>query len=250
MMLFAFFLIIIGLGFLIFGNYSFASSTESKTSIPSNPSPSPDKQVLNRFKNFSRDRKSKITKEIKKRIFNKKYPEKVIEQEDELRILKEREINYTHKIERHENEGKSEEKENINFEEHGKVNPVPILEDTTIIHYEERKNPIFISGNLYVDFSKEIPLGDRNVKSIEWQEGNFQHFRRMGSTKLFENNGNIEIKNENVMYRIVISEIEKIIFYDNSVCILPNNNEAPNLLFFSTDINLLKVRLTEELRVL
>ena len=130
MMLFAFFLIIIGLGFLILGNYSFAS-IESKTSIPSNPSPSPEKQVLNRFKNFSRDRKSKITKEIKKRIFNKKYPEKVIEEEDELRILKEREINYTHKIERHENDGKSEDKVYINVEEQGKANPVPILEDTT-----------------------------------------------------------------------------------------------------------------------
>ena len=248
-MLFAFFLIITGLGFLIFGNYSFASN-ENKTSPPPNTPPSAEKQVLNRFKNFGRDRKSKITKEIKKRIFNKKYPEKLIEQEDELRILKEREFNFIHPIEPKENEEKSIEKHISNIEEDQNHTPAPIIEDTTSIHFEERKNPIFINGNLYVDFSKQIPLGDRNIKSMDWKEVDFQHFRRMGSTKLYENNGNIEIKNENVMFRIVINEIEKIIFYENSVCIMPNNNESPNLLFFSEDINLLKVRLTEELRVL
>jgi hypothetical protein len=249
MMLFAFFLIIIGLGFLIFGNYSFAS-IEKKTSLPPNTPSSPEKHVLNRFKNFGKDRKSKITKEIKKRIFNKKYPEKLIEQEDEIRILKEREFNYSHATTLNEIEENSLEKQ-INYTQNEKKpNPLPIIEDTTSIHYEERKIPIFITGNLYVDFSKEIPLGDRNIKSMDWKEVDFQHFRRMGNTKLYENNGNIEIKNENVMYRIVINEIEKIIFYENSVCILPNNNDSPNLLFFSGDINLLKVRLTEELRVL
>ncbi len=96
----------------------------------------------------------------------------------------------------------------------------------------------------------KITLGDRNIKSIDWEESNFQHFRRMGNSKLFENNGNIEIKNDSIQFRIVINEIEKIIFYENSVCILPSSSESPNLLFFSRDVNLLKVRLTEELRVL
>ena len=248
-MLFAFFLIIMGLGFLLFGNYSFASN-EIKISTPPSNSHAPEKQVLNRFKNFGKDRKSKITKEIKKRIFNKKYPEKMLEQENELRILKEREFNFIPEIELNENEVKISEIHKPRHQEDKIPTPNPTIEDSTSIQFEERKNPIFITGNLYVDFSKEIPLGNRNLKSLDWKEVDFQHFRRMGSTKLYENNGNIEIKNESVLYRIVINEIEKIIFYENSVCIIPNNNESPNLLFFSGDVNLLKVRLTEELRVL
>jgi hypothetical protein len=247
MMLFAFFLIIAGLGFILFGNYTFLPPENEKNNNSHKP---PEKIVLNKLRNFGKERKSKITKEIKKRIFNKKYPEKPPVEEEEMRILKERELNFSpiSKIEDEPRKTDLTNKNEINLNPNPENHP--IIEDTSGIHYEDRKNPIFITGNLFVDFSKEIPLGDRNIKSIDWEENNFQHFRRMGNSKLFENNGNIEIKNESIQFRIVINEIEKVIFYENSVCILPSNSESPNLLFFSRDVNLLKVRLTEELRVL
>ncbi len=154
MMLFAFFLIIAGLGFILFGNYSFVPPENDKNNSSQKP---PEKIVINKWRNFGKERKSKITKEIKKRIFNKKYPEKPPVEKEEMRILKEREINFS-PITPIENHPPKTDWKNQNDSSNSPPDNVPIIEDTTSIHYEERTNPIFITGNLFVDFSKDIPV--------------------------------------------------------------------------------------------
>jgi hypothetical protein len=244
MMFLAFFLILLGVGFILFGNYFQLDEKEKgkKNNIP--------RFLVKKLLNRTARKKEEFSGEIKKRIFNKKYPEKELGAEFESILIQERGVDKKPIPEL------STSKPNLDSEPDLKELEVPAQNHLPQIKIEEIQNRtkttdstnLVLSGILYLDYGKEIPLDNKGINEMDWEESLFQHFRRVGNAELLEKDGSIEYKNKESLFQFPIQEIDKIVFYDAAISIFPNSKDLPNFLFFTKDTFLFKQKITEELR--
>ena len=243
-MFFAFFLILLGIGFILFGNYFHIDEKEKekKGNIP--------RYLVKKLFNRAARKKEEYSGEIKKRIFNKKYPEKEVNAELESILIQER------SVDRRPLQNHPEIIPNLEREPDLKELEIPILNHPPQLKIEEipnrtkplDKSNLVLSGILYLDYGKEIPMDSKIIHDIDLEESLFQHFRRIGKAELLENEGSIEYKNNESLFLFPIKEIDKIVFYDTAITIFPNSKDLPNFLFFTKDTFLFKQKITEELR--
>jgi hypothetical protein len=244
MMFFAFFLILMGVGFILFGNYFQLDEKEKgkKGNIP--------RFLVKKLFNRAARKKEEYSGEIKKRIFNKKYPEKELGAELESILLQERGVD-SKPI-----QDLTIPKPNLESEPNLKELEIPLHNPIPQIKIEEipgraktkEKTNLVLSGILYLDYGKEIPMDSKVINDMDWEESLFQHFRRVGNAELLEKDGSIEYKNNESLFHFPIQEIDKIVFYDTAITIFPNSKDLPNFLFFTKDTFLFKQKITEELR--
>ena len=241
MMPFAFFLIVLGIIFILWGNSFFDKILIQKEENDKTPGRNPQRP--------RKLKKEKTPKEIRKKIFNKKYPERLKAPEEDLIILREREINPPPPPEL------STQKEDLtgfqNEEEETAPSPSRLPKIEIIEDIEEVEKPMKqIHGNMYIDTSKVLPLGENNLKETDWEDNQFTHFRRIGSATLLENNEYFEFRQKNLLYKIPIEEIEKIVFYDKGMCVIPLKNEVPNILFLSKESFKIKEFLSSDINLI
>jgi hypothetical protein len=244
MMFFAFFLILLGIGFILFGNYSHKDEKDKgkKGNIP--------RYLVKKLFNRAARKKEEYSGEIKKRIFNKKYPERELDADLESILIQERSVD-RRPIQEH-----PEIKHNLEREPDLKELEFPVQNTPPQIKIEEipnrtkplDKTNLVLSGILYLDYGKEIPMDSKIINDMDWEENLFQHFRRIGKAELLEREGSIEYKNKESLFLFPIQEIDKIVFYDTAITIFPNSKDLPNFLFFTKDTFLFKQKITEELR--
>lgn len=232
MMLFAFFLVFLGVALILWGILRPAPTTEIPE-IKSNKN--------TRKKNIP-PRKEKQIRTIQKKLFNKKYPERNLLPEEERAILKEREISGYKSLKSTE----SQVRENLPLESDLEERESEPLVNFISDEQPEKKVYYSIEGLLYVDFSRQIPEADKNIKDIEWEESDFTHFRRLGPAKLFQKGNTFEFLQSSLLYSITLEEIERIIFFNKVFCILPSPKDIPHLFFFSPDLEVVKEGISSE----
>lgn len=232
MMLFAFFLVFLGVILIIWGIFR-----------PILPEDSGEKKAFRQAKKRNSPlRKEKQLRVIQKKLFNKKYPERNLLPEEERAILKEREIS-GHQTLRKEQPGSLPERTEVPEEK--SIEPV-----INYIETEETQEKVFYSveGVLYVDFSREIPHTDKNLKDMDWEESDFTHFRRLGFARLFQKGNTFEFLQDTLLYSISLEEIERIIFFNKAFCILPTPKDIPHLFFFSKNLDTVREGISSEYR--
>jgi hypothetical protein len=243
MMFFAFFLILLGIGFILFGNYFHLDEKEKgkKGNIP--------RYLVKKLFHRAARKKEEYSGEIKKRIFNKKYPERELDPELESILKQNRSLAEPVVIPEYPEIKPILERE-PDLNELGFHNPQPQIKIEEIPKTTKPldKTNLSLSGILYLDYGKEIPMDNKMINEIDWEESLFQHFRRVGKAELLEKEGFIEYKNEESLFQFPIQEIDKIVFYDSAITIFPNSKDLPNFLFFTKDTFLFKQKITEELR--
>jgi hypothetical protein len=242
MMFFAYFLILLGIGFILFGNYFNLDEREKgkKGNIP--------RYLVKKLFNRAARKKEEYSGEIKKRIFNKKYPERELDSELESILKQDRSVESVVIPEYPEIKPILEREPDLN--ELGLHNPLPQIKIEEIPKTIKPldKTHLSLSGILYLDYGKEIPMDSKIINEMDWEESLFQHFRRVGKAELLEKEGSIEYKNDESLFQFPIQEIDKIVFYDSAITIFPNSKDLPNFLFFTKDTFLFKQKITEELR--
>jgi hypothetical protein len=165
MMFFAFFLILLGIGFILFGNYFHKDEKEKekKGNIP--------RYLVKKLFNRAARKKEEYSGEIKKRIFNKKYPERELDAELESILVQERSVD-SKPYQEH-----PEIKPNLEREPDLKELEIPVQNHPPQIKIEEipnrtkslDKSNLVLSGILYLDYGKEIPMDSKIINdNLEW----------------------------------------------------------------------------------
>ena len=238
-----------GIGFILFGNYSSPSSEKEL----------PKKWNLRRYlakQIFPPNplKKNRHRGEIRKRIFNKKYPEKEIDPKIESQIKQERELNSQTS---EPSELKSLQEREPDLKDLEFPNPTPLhpqVQVESIAKSSENTSKsipgVIVMGTLYLDYGKEIPMDTKTIQESDHEESIFQHFRRIGKAELLEKEGKIQYRNQESLFEFPIQELEKIVFYENAVTMFPSTRDLPNFLFFTKETALFKEKIREGLREL
>lgn len=225
-----------GIFFLIWNNIKpiYHSISEEKT-LEKKASRGFTKKKANTLK------KDRVSREIQKKIFNKKYPERKLLPEEEIAIVKGREITTWQsppdipeisEIQTGESVQKNNDKiEKFEFRQEGNI---------------EKKIQYSVSGILYLDYSKKIPPQDKNMNEEEWEDSDFNHFRRIGSSTLVQSGERFEMGNEPNILSIHLDDIDRLIFYNRAFCILPTAADLPNLIFFTKELETIKNGVSQE----
>lgn len=235
-----------GIGFILFGNYS--SPGEKET---------PKKWNLRRYlaKQFfppNSHKKNRFQGEIRKRIFNKKYPEKEIDPETESLIKQERDLDspFMEPSELKKTQEREPDLKDLELPNPPPIQPQVQVESISKSSEKESKNSraLIVMGTLYLDYGKEIPMDTKTIQESDHEESIFQHFRRIGKAELHEKDGFIQYRNQEELFEFPIQELEKIVFYENAVTMFPSTRDLPNFLFFTKETALFKEKIREELR--
>jgi hypothetical protein len=244
--IFAILLILLGIGFILFGNYSSTNEKESSRKWKLS------RYLIKQLFNPSSKKNSRFQGEIRKRVFNKKYPEKEITPEIESIIKQERELDSQPTATSAPLRTIEPEPDLKDLERRNSPLIQPQVQIESISKSSENESKIstsvIVMGTLYLDYGKEIPMDTKTIQDSDHEESIFQHFRRIGKAELVESEGRILYRNQENLFEFPIQELEKIVFYDNAVTMFPITRDLPNFLFFTKETGIFKEKIREDLR--
>lgn len=109
---------------------------------------------------------------------------------------------------------------------------------------EEKLNApvsIHIRGILFLDYARKIPENLKKNYHEKWKEEAFLHFKRIGLAELEETSGVVQFHITNqAFHKLILDEIEQILFYKNAFTIIPQNPTLPISVFFTNEIDKFK----------
>ncbi|TGM58005.1 LIC_11490 family protein [Leptospira adleri] len=106
---------------------------------------------------------------------------------------------------------------------------------------EEVKEVRFeIEGLLYLDQNRDLPFEKLADKKEALTPDLLRGLKRIGPGKLYESKDSLSFEALNSSYRYSFSEIEKILFFDEGVVLIPSKPNYPVPVFFTKETSHLK----------
>ncbi|RHX89638.1 LIC_11490 family protein [Leptospira stimsonii] len=105
---------------------------------------------------------------------------------------------------------------------------------------EVREIRFEIEGLLYLDQNREIPFERLADKKEELTPDLLKGLKRIGPGKLNESKDSLSFEALNSSYRYSFSEIEKILFFDEGIVLIPSKSNYPVPVFFTKETSHLK----------
>lgn len=97
-----------------------------------------------------------------------------------------------------------------------------------------------IEGILYLDSSRDLPYEALADQKRDLSPEILKGLKRIGAGKLQESKGAVFFDALNSSYRYSFSEIEKILFFDEGIVLIPSQSDYPVPVFFTKGIDSLK----------
>ncbi|TGK38595.1 hypothetical protein EHQ12_04285 [Leptospira gomenensis] len=97
-----------------------------------------------------------------------------------------------------------------------------------------------IEGILYLDASRDLPYEGLADQKRDLSPELLKGLKRIGAGKLQESKGAVFFDALNSSYRYSFSEIEKILFFDEGIVLIPSQSDYPVPVFFTKEIDSLK----------
>ncbi|MBM9575757.1 hypothetical protein JWG45_01190 [Leptospira sp. 201903070] len=105
---------------------------------------------------------------------------------------------------------------------------------------EVREVRFEIEGLLYLDQNRELPFEKLSGTKEDLTPELMRGLKRIGPGKLNETKESLSFEALNSIYRYSFSEIEKILFFDEGVVLIPSKPNFPVPVFFTKETNHLK----------
>ncbi|MCG6168185.1 LIC_11490 family protein [Leptospira sanjuanensis] len=105
---------------------------------------------------------------------------------------------------------------------------------------EVREVRFEIDGLLYLDQNRELPYEKLASKKEELTPDKLKGLKRIGPGKLNESRDMLAFEALNSSYKYSFSEIEKILFFDEGIVLIPSKSNYPVPVFFTRETNHLK----------
>lgn len=105
---------------------------------------------------------------------------------------------------------------------------------------EVREIRFEIDGVLYLDQNKDLPFEKLSKQKELLTPDTMKGLRRIGPGKLNESREALSFEASNSCYKYLFSEIEKILFFDEGVVLIPIKTNYPIPVFFTKETNQLK----------
>ncbi|AOP34282.1 hypothetical protein A0128_10740 [Leptospira tipperaryensis] len=105
---------------------------------------------------------------------------------------------------------------------------------------EVREIRFEIDGILYLDQNRELPFEKLADKKEDLTPDLLRGLKRIGPGKLNESKESLSFEALNSSYRYSFSEIEKILFFDEGIVLIPSKSNYPIPVFFTKETSHLK----------
>ncbi len=93
-----------------------------------------------------------------------------------------------------------------------------------------------LEGILYQDAGKKIPFELKNIKEKNLGENIFSDFKRIGPGLLCEEGKKFVFKVDNASFYYNAEELDRIVFFDEAVVLIPSNPDLAIPVFFTDEI--------------
>lgn len=195
--------------------------------------------------------------QIKQTLFNFRYPEHRASTEQERRIRAERRVkasqsSYIEPLEETERTSTVTRMDMPNLQEIDTEDTLTAFQEpvsqTTFIEpeYSTRNekivpmNQISLRGLLFFDYAKSIPFENKQIQSLDWQEGAFSSFKRIGFVDVIHENKTFKLTSGNSSFVYDYSDIHEIVFFNEAFALIPKKTLFPTPLVFTEETQKLK----------
>ncbi|KLO75717.1 LIC_11490 family protein [Leptospira interrogans] len=118
--------------------------------------------------------------------------------------------------------------------------PTPQETEQKFQEEEIREVRFEIEGILYLDQNRELPFEKLADKKENLTPDKWKGLKRIGPGKLNEGRDSFYFEALNSSYKYSFSEIEKILFFDEGIVLIPSKTNYPIPLFFTKETSHLK----------
>ncbi|EKO51186.1 LIC_11490 family protein [Leptospira kirschneri] len=117
---------------------------------------------------------------------------------------------------------------------------IPQEREQKLQEEEIREVRFEIEGILYLDQNREFPFEKLADKKESLTPDKWKGLKRIGPGKLNEGRDSFSFEALNSSYKYSFSEIEKILFFDEGIVLIPSKTDYPVPLFFTKETSHLK----------
>lgn len=190
-------------------------------------------------KGFAKEKSSSNSDQKKKKTYSLSTAESKNHSETDLRIRKEREL-FPKEETMITDQSPVLERIFANDIEYAEL--VQEEEETEDLESQTQTPQILqVKGILFLDYARRIPENLKKNSHERWKEEAFLHFKRVGSAELQENSGIIHFYTlKQAVHKLILDEVEQILFYKNAFTLIPENPTLPIVVFFTNEIDKFK----------